>query len=445
MSKKQKLNNVAVDFQPDAVEIAMRPVPFIAKLGVWIGVTFFFGSLIAAYFSEVDVIVNGTGKLVPKDQNIVMKPLDRTVIKSIEVKVGEEVKAGQVLMTFDPAINKAEEDRLKNDHQTAKAQYDRWNAEYRQIEYVPGENANGNEKLQRDIFQWRKNYYNAKIRAYDEADKRTEDMIGAYEEELLLAGKRLVIAKNQLTREKELEMKKATTKDRVDAAEDAVLERKTVINSLEKNIADAKHQKESNLAEKQTFISEWRKDIGENFEAAKNSLNTISKSLEKVLQLNRYIQLTAPCDAVVLEIASFPVGSAVREAEALITLVPTGGTEVEAEIPAQDRGKVKIGDTVRVKLNAFPFQKHGTLDGVIREISPDAFQKQPQETGTQATSAAYYRVWITLSGKLRNVPEDLRLTPGMEVQAEIKVGTRSVLEYIIHPLVKSLDEAIREP
>ncbi|MBO5668008.1 MAG: hypothetical protein J6S43_02680, partial [Lentisphaeria bacterium] len=72
MNKKNKLNHVAVDFQPDAVEIAMRPLPFAAKLGVWIGIVFFFGSLIAAYFCEVDVIVNGTGKLVSVNQNIVM-------------------------------------------------------------------------------------------------------------------------------------------------------------------------------------------------------------------------------------------------------------------------------------------------------------------------------------------------------------------------------------
>ena len=92
MSSKKKLNSVAVDFQPDAVEIAMRPLPFAARLGVWIGIVFFVGSLVASYFCKVDVIVNGTGKLVSVNQNIVMKPLDRTVIKSIDVKVGEVVK-----------------------------------------------------------------------------------------------------------------------------------------------------------------------------------------------------------------------------------------------------------------------------------------------------------------------------------------------------------------
>ena len=72
MSRKEKLNRLAVDFQPDAVEIAMRPLPLWAKLGVTCGVLFFLGALVASYFCKVDVVVEGTGKLVSEKQNIVM-------------------------------------------------------------------------------------------------------------------------------------------------------------------------------------------------------------------------------------------------------------------------------------------------------------------------------------------------------------------------------------
>ena len=106
MSKK--LNSKAVDFQPDAVEIAMRPLPLAARMGVLFGVVVFFAALAASYFCKVDVIVEGSGKLVSVNQNIVMKPLDRSVIKSIDVKVGQVVRPGQVLICFDPTINKAD-------------------------------------------------------------------------------------------------------------------------------------------------------------------------------------------------------------------------------------------------------------------------------------------------------------------------------------------------
>ena len=443
MNKKNKLNHVAVDFQPDAVEIAMRPLPFAAKLGVWIGIVFFFGSLIAAYFCEVDVIVNGTGKLVSVNQNIVMKPLDRTVIKSIDVRVGAVVKEGDLLMTFDPTINQAEEERLTSEFQSIKAQYERWSAEYTGTGYAPP-SPNQNEKWQLDIFRQRSQYYTEKIRYFDESVRRVEINIEATKEQLSKQKERLAGMKELVDMQEKLAKNHAGTKVELLQYRMSYQQQEAEISKLENSIREAVAQRESHIAEKQTFINEWKKDVAENLVAAEQALTTITKSLDKVVQLNQYIQLRAPCDAIVHEIANFPVGSAVREAEALITLVPINcEIELEAEIPANDIGKVRPGDSVRVKLNAFPFQKHGTLSGKIRTISEDTFQRNTQEHELEAPT--YYRSRITLSGSLRNVHDNFRLIPGMEAQAEIKVGTRSVLEYIIHPLIKSLDEAIREP
>ena len=145
------------------------------------------------------------------------------------------------------------------------------------------------------------------------------------------------------------------------------------------------------------------------------------RQLEKNENLIQNIELKSPCDAVVHEIASFSEGSGVREAEALITLIPVKGRlEVEAELRPQDIGKVDKGSQVRIKLNAYPFQKYGTLDGVVRDISEDTIQlpqPKPTESGMIQT---YYRGKMTLSGSLHGVKENFRLIPGMEVQCEIK-------------------------
>ena len=153
------------------------------------------------------------------------------------------------------------------------------------------------------------------------------------------------------------------------------------------------------------------------------------------------MSIKAPCNAVVHEIASFSPGSAVREAEALITLVPLDGElELEAEISPENIGKVNIGAPVRVKLTAYPFQKHGTLTGTVRNISEDTLEKQE---GGQ--SIKYYRARITVSGQLRNVKKDFRLIPGMEVQSEIKCDRRRIIEYVLYPLIKAFDETAKEP
>ena len=445
MSKK--LNSKAVDFQPDAVEIAMRPLPLAARMGVFFGVVVFFSALIASYFCKVDVIVEGSGKLVSVNQNIVMKPLDRSVIKSIDVKVGQVVKPGQLLISFDPSINRAEEERLRSELSSIEAQYERWLAEFENRDYKLPAKPSRNQQWQRAIFDQRRSYFKEKIRYFDESIKRVEANIKSTDETIQKQRQRYKALDEITDMYEGLHSKTVVSKKQVLEIQMSKMQLEADIAKLENSIREASHEKQSTAASKETFVMEWKKDISEQLVGAEQSKTTIRKSLEKVLRLNEYIELRAPCEAIVHEIASFPVGSAVREAEALITLVPIDcEIELEAEIPAKDIGRVNVGDSVRVKLNAFPFQKHGTLSGTLRTISEDTFQKDNvRQENEKIAEGAYYRARIPVTGKLRGTHSNFRLIPGMEAQAEIKVGVRRVIEYIIHPLIKSLDEAIREP
>jgi HlyD family secretion protein len=98
---------------------------------------------------------------------------------------------------------------------------------------------------------------------------------------------------------------------------------------------------------------------------------------------------------------------------------------------------------VNVKLDAYPFQKHGVLDAKVRTISGDAFRRDPSARGG---ADAYYLSRITLtSTQLKNMLDSARLMPGMTLSAEIVVGQRSVLSYLAWPLTKGMSEAVREP
>ena len=99
-----------------------------------------------------------------------------------------------------------------------------------------------------------------------------------------------------------------------------------------------------------------------------------------------------------------------------------------------------------VKINAFNYQKHGFLSGVVRTISEGAFE-QKQGQNQQASGMANYRGRVDLLQpvQLDNVPDDFRLMPGMTASAEIKVGKRRVIEYFLYPLLRYLDTGLREP
>jgi HlyD family secretion protein len=157
------------------------------------------------------------------------------------------------------------------------------------------------------------------------------------------------------------------------------------------------------------------------------------------------VVLTAPADAMVQDIAKLSQGSVAQAAEKLFTLVPLGtALDAEVQIDSLDVGHVKPGDKVHIKLDAFPFQKHGTLEAKVRTLSEDAFKR---DTTNMATGTdAYYVSRIDLgASRLKNMDPHARLLPGMTLTAEIVVGKRTVLSYLLWPLTKGLDEAIREP
>jgi HlyD family secretion protein len=158
------------------------------------------------------------------------------------------------------------------------------------------------------------------------------------------------------------------------------------------------------------------------------------------------IVLTAPADAVVLEVANRTVGSVVKEAETLFVLVPRNvPLQVEVNVEGRDIGQIAVGQSVRLKFEAFPFQKFGTGSGVVRVVSDDAFNPDSKSDAARRSPAPYYRVLVDVTdSKLRTPSEQVKLIPGMAVTAELKVGQRSVMSYFLYPLLRGLDESIRE-
>ena len=157
--------------------------------------------------------------------------------------------------------------------------------------------------------------------------------------------------------------------------------------------------------------------------------------------------LTAPADAVVLDLAHRSIGSVVREAEPIVTLVPLDvPLEAEVTINARDIGRVEVAKEARLKFDAYPFQKFGTASGKIRTISRDAFTPEQQAETAGAAALPFFKARVLLGNtRLGGSGEPVRLLPGMAVTAEIKVGRRTVMSYFLYPVMRGLEDSIREP
>jgi len=130
-----------------------------------------------------------------------------------------------------------------------------------------------------------------------------------------------------------------------------------------------------------------------------------------------------------------------------MTLVPHDEPLVaEVWVDNIDAGFVQAEQKARVKLAAYPFQKYGMLDGVVKQVSADAQEKpEPGSPTVKSVQQAAYRALVSLSsGHLESQGRQLRLVPGMQVNAEIHLGTRTVSKYLLSPVQKVTREAGRE-
>ncbi len=451
MSKKQILRD-AEDFQPDSTLLETQRPPLLMYL-VWAGVLLLLGAgIAAAAFSQVDKIVSADGRIVTTRPNLTMKPLELTVIRSVNIRTGQKVRAGQVLFTFDQTQNNANLQKLREQLQSYSANYARLKAEARGYEkgrFELPEKPNRDQLLQKSLYDSRKRYYLEKMASYDESIRR-------YERTLTELNQALKKYTERQDRYREIEkmlrdlqkQKIVSLKDRLET-EAQVLSLGIQTDEQRISIVENTSQILVTKAERNAFEKDWQREILEDLVSVERDLVTIRKEIPKAEMLCGYTELRSPCDAVVHELAPFQEGSAVREAEALVTLVPLN-VEIRAEvdIPARDIGWVKVGDVCRLKLDTYPFQQHGALKGVVSNISQDAFTKDRSEGNvdsegrrTQGSAAATYKATIRVSGELKKEGHPLPLLPGMRLKAEIKVGKRSVMNYLMNPFVRAMEES----
>ena len=436
----------AVEFQPDALEIKNSKLPVIIRLCVWIPAVVVLIGIVWASLCEVDIVVSARGKIITGQPTIVLKPYDRVFVKDVKVSVGDIVEKDQVLIEFEPKIYDADAARLENDRDTFKAQYERFSAEFEGKKYVLPPDATVYDKEQLEIYKQRQEYYNARIQSFDASIRYYNEAKKTKEVTLNSMREQYKVFKELCDQYERLQKSNAASWREYAQMTISRLEMEGNIAALLQSIQELKNQTEATVAQKEAFVQEWRNTISENMVTAKSKLKTADSQLLQVNQLRMYTELKASCRAVVHEVAAFSENSGVREAEALITLIPIDGDLfVEAEVRPMDIARVRLGSEARIKLDAYPFQKYDTMSGEVVGISENTIQKDQRSLDPEA-SMTYYRTRLSYdSSTMNHLPENFRLIPGMEVQVEIMTGRRKIITYVTYPLIKALDTAIREP
>ncbi|MDE2005111.1 MAG: HlyD family type I secretion periplasmic adaptor subunit [Rhodospirillales bacterium] len=441
-----------LEFQSPSTAVINAPVPHGARGTIWIVASLFAAIAIAAGTIRVDQVVTATGEVVSRAPTLLVQPLETAIVRSIDVRVGEHVHAGQVLARLDPTFAAADVSALATQTASLQAEVARLQAEAAGKSFAYA-GSNPALALQAAIFAQRHAEYQYKLQNYKE---KIDSLLAAIQRANADAAgyrDRLQVATQVEAMRRQLEKLQVGSKLNTLAAMDnrAEMER-DYLSAIQQSQA-ASRDLSAQVAERDGYVQSWHADVSQKLAERLAKLADAREQLRKAELRRRLVELRADRDATVLTIAKVSVGSVLQSGQKLITLVPSDAPlEVEANILGDEAGYVHLGDKVAIKFATFPYTRYGLAYGTLRIVSANSFTFTPgqqDETGAvppPAGGGPYYRARITIDQvKLRGMPPNFHLTPGMPVSADIKVGRQTIMAYLLEKVLPVAKQAMREP
>jgi len=397
-----------------------------------------------ACFGRLDIVVVADGKLVPRTQVQVVQPMESGVLREVLVDEGAFVVAGDVLARLDASLVQSETRALQSEMARAALRQRRVRAE---LAGVPlARHADDDEALyQSALAQHDANRRaHASARAHEagaverlaaelaaaEATARKLDQVvpivaSAASRFAALAAEGFVSAFAALERERE----------RIEKEHERDAQRH-VVAGLEAALAQARERERQVVADDRRALEAELAQAGAEHARA-------AEALARQLWRGALVELRAPASGTVKDVAARTPGAVLGQGAVFATIVPAGdGLVAEVLVRHEDAGVVRAGLPARVKFAAFPFTRYGTIDGRVVHVAPDASDPPASDA---ARGPGGYRARIELAQQaIDALATTFPVGAGMLASAEIRLGDRRVVEYLLSPMQRAWHEAARE-
>jgi hemolysin D len=455
------------EFLPAALEIVEKPPSVGLRALLLCLCSLFIAALAWAFIGRVDVIAAASGRTIAAGNSKIVQPLQIGSVRQIYVHDGDFVRQGQLLVELDPTVATADSEQSAKTLLAAQVVNARNGAilaylSGRPARFLapPGTPPDVVETQERLVRTAIATYESERASLLEQRAQAAAELDGAdaqiaklkdtlpYLDEQIEARRQLT-DKGYFSKLKLLEYEQA----RVEHMRDTDVQRASAVRARA-SIGDIDAQ----LARlRETFERTAASELSD----ATDKAGIAAEEVKKAQKIRELMQLRAPVDGVVQQLGVSTVGGVVQPAQALMVIVPCSGgradacrspVDVEAFVLNRDIGFVHAGQRVVVKLETFNFTDYGFIDGRVRTVSRDAVEMggkgdsdQPASASSRTPSGPVYVAKIDLQCSLRrNVPLCRRVTAGMTVQAEIKTGSRRIIDYLLSPLAKTVGEAGRE-
>lgn len=444
---KGRIAGAINEFQSETEEMRDTAVPSPPRVAVWV-LAAMLGScgLIMGFMSVDRVVTSVGGKVVPTQAVNVFQALDASIIKSLDVKEGQQVEPGQALASLDQTFATADVTQLKLQLASLDAQIARGEAELAGTPPVFPQLDDPDHAryaaLQRVLHEQRQGQYKAQLASFDEKVRQIQATINKLSVDEGHYAEREKISKQIEEMRSVLLQKQAGSLLNLLAASD---QRQEILRTMDyghNSLIEARHQLAAINADRVAFQQQWIATASQDVVSARNTRDTAMSQLSKASKHEDLVKIVSPEKAVVLTVAKLSVGSILKAGDPLLTLMPLSvPMEAELRVLSRDVGFIRVNDPVTLKVDAFNFIEHGAAEGKVRWISEGAFTTDDDGKPVDA----YYKVRASVD-KLNfvNVPSTMRIIPGMTLSGDVFVGTRSLARYIFGGAIRATSEAMRE-
>lgn len=403
---------------------------------------FFVIFILWASLAELDEVTRASGRIVPSKQIQTIQNLEGGIVKEILVRQGDEVKAGDVLVKLDRTQFDAEFNRNEEEYFSLEAMITRLQAEsnFEEPVFEPAFSSEHENLVNRELnlYYARNAEFNASISSLEARLRQIEQeeiearvSLTSAQSSSELATKEVEILRPLVERGIEPQLELVRAEQRKIEAEGDYQIAELGIEKARKSVEEINLQIE---AERQKFRAGVLTELNE----AQTSRNQLVDSLPALSDRVNRTDVIAPTDGIINQVLVTTIGGVVDSGMPIVELVPLDDTLlVEAEVLPQDIAFLRPGQPARVKLTAYDFARYGALEGNVENISADAILNDQQE----------YMYVIQVRTQENSLPSDdgdLPILPGMVADVDILNGKKSIMAYLMNPVLKLKENAFRE-
>ncbi len=426
-------------FERDATEVMSRQHTLRARKIARTAVFVIVALIVWAAIARVDEVTKGDGRVVPSKQLQVLQSLDGGVVEQILVHEGDQVQAGQVLLTIDPTrATSAVRDSAAQGF-ALEARVARLRALAQGTTFLP---PTGATDEQRAIVEGERKLYDSRVTELQTQVSIVRQQLSQHEQELAemqakrtAAQRALELSTQELNQTRPLLATGAVSEVDVLRLERDVTKNKGDVDQAAAQIGRVQASiQESNRKIQETELA-FRNEAGRDLAEAVGKLNALNQGQAGLADKVDKAQVKSPVRGRIQRLLANTVGGVVQPGKDIVEIVPLDDSLVlDARVQPRDIAFIHPGQKANVKFTAYDFSIYGGLEADVENISPD--------TVIDEKGNAYYVVRVRTH--LSSFNEKLPIIPGMVAEVDILTGKKTVLSYLLKPVLKVKSYALRE-